>query len=237
MYYVKKIYIYIFKKKRKKKKWGTENSWKFSVTYTIIFSVFTDNIPLISWSETQDWVRASGPAMQMEGAELDPQNLRHGNPRPGEAETGITGPGWFPRLTGIHELQIHQETLPQWTKWRVIEEGTDITSWPMHAHLLWWSEWECPPPPHPCSYICKLGPLLMYSLEGIRRCDLVGGRVLLGVNIEDTKAHNQAQRLCLCLLPMDQNLKLSAIAPATCLSAFCHDENGPTLWNCKQAPN
>lgn len=157
--------------------------------------------------------------------------------QPGEAETGITGPGWFPRLTGIHELQIHQETLPQWTKWRAIEEGTDITSWPMHAHLLWWSEWECPPPPHPRSYICKLGPLLMYSLEGIRRCDLVGGRVLLGVNIEDTKAHNQAQRLCLCLLPMDQNLKLSAIAPAPYLSAFCHDENGPTLWNCKQAPN
>lgn len=49
------------------------------------------------------------------------------------------------------------------------------------------------------------------------------------------KAHTSPY-LTLCLLPVDKDEKVSAPAPASCLSASHCGDHGLTLWNSKQAP-
>ncbi|EDM02560.1 rCG36869, partial [Rattus norvegicus] len=55
----------------------------------------------------------------------------------------------------------------------------------------------------------------------------------LGVDFEVSKAHARPKSLPL-LLPTDQDVKLSATAPAQRLSTSCHDVNGLNLSVCKQ---
>jgi hypothetical protein len=65
--------------------------------------------------------------------------------------------------------------------------------------------------------------------------------VLQGVGFEISNAH--ASTLATkppvpnYLLPMDQDVKLSAVAPAPSLSASCQDGHGLTLENSKHTPN
>lgn len=39
------------------------------------------------------------------------------------------------------------------------------------------------------------------------------------------------------LLPVDQDVEFSAISPAACLIACCHEDNEINIWNYKLAPN
>ena len=84
---------------------------------------------------------------------------------------------------------------------------------PSYAHIfvcLVPSEWNC--------------------LGWIRRCGLVGGGVSLEVGFE------VFQSLTLRLLPVDQDVKLSAATPAPCLSTPTMMIMKEPLRNCKQAP-
>lgn len=60
----------------------------------------------------------------------------------------------------------------------------------------------------------------------LSRRDLVGRGMLWRVGFEFSKAHAS---LSLCLLPVDENVKLSATVPVPCLSASCCDYQGLTL--------
>lgn len=55
-----------------------------------------------------------------------------------------------------------------------------------------------------------------------------------GVDFEGSKAHSRPKSLPL-LLPTDQDVKLSASAPAQRLSTSCHDVHGLNLSVCKQS--
>lgn len=63
----------------------------------------------------------------------------------------------------------------------------------------------------------------------IRSCGFVEGDLSFGVGFQVSKAHARPSHCLLCLLPVDQNIKLSATVPVPCLSAFCHADNGLTL--------
>lgn len=72
-----------------------------------------------------------------------------------------------------------------------------------------------------------LSPQLINCLKRIKKCGLVGGSLSLGVGFKVSKAHSRpSSSLFLYLLPMDQDVKLSAVAPEPWLSVFCHDDNG-----------
>lgn len=70
----------------------------------------------------------------------------------------------------------------------------------------------------------------------IKRNDLVGRSVLLRVGSEVLKCSNQGQCHPLFLLPAHQNVELSSTMSANMLPCFPHDNNRPSLWNCRPAP-
>ena len=53
-------------------------------------------------------------------------------------------------------------------------------------------------------------------------------RYVTGGGLWGFKSPHQTQSHSLCLLHVDQDAKLSATAPAPCLTAFCHDDHGLT---------
>lgn len=69
-----------------------------------------------------------------------------------------------------------------------------------------------------------------------RSCVHVGGGVSLGQALRVQKPTLGPISFFLCLLPADQDIKLSATAPPPCLFASCHGTHGWSLWNYKPAP-
>ena len=68
----------------------------------------------------------------------------------------------------------------------------------------------------------------------IGRCGIVRGSVSLGTDFEVSEAQARPRVFhSLFLLPMDQDVELSAPSPALCLPACCHasshDDNGLNL--------
>lgn len=78
------------------------------------------------------------------------------------------------------------------------------------------------------SYVLILGPQLMELFGKIRRGGLVGGDVSLWA-LRCQKPMPGPDHPACHLLPMDQEVKLSATAPGSCLSASHHDGHGRTL--------
>ena len=66
-------------------------------------------------------------------------------------------------------------------------------------------------------------------MSGIRKSGLIEESVALEVGLEGWNAHTRAS-LSLSLLPVGQDVTLSADALAMCLLASHHDGNGLTLW-------
>ena len=81
----------------------------------------------------------------------------------------------------------------------------------------------------------RLGPQLVNCLGRIRRCGPVEDLSHWGWALRFQKS--TPGLVALCLLPMDQDEKLSATAPGPCLSASHREDNGQTLENPRQAPD
>ena len=56
-------------------------------------------------------------------------------------------------------------------------------------------------------------------IRKIRRCGLIGGSVLLGMNLDVSKDCPKPSFFLSCLLPLSQDVKLSATTSAPCLPA------------------
>ena len=61
----------------------------------------------------------------------------------------------------------------------------------------------------------------------IRRCGLVGGSVTVEEGFEVIYTQAMPSVIdSLLMLPVDQDVEISALSPAPCLPAHCQDDNG-----------